>query len=239
MRCRWYTIEIMASRGVYHGDGPGAITPDGCAVDLYAMLKPKGEPELIHAAIAEGAAILELGAGAGRITHSLITLGHSVVAVDESPEMLAHVQGAETVCSPIESLTLRRRFDVVLLMSYVIETADDDLRRRFLRTCSEHVAADGCVILQRQPPEWYDTVQPFEKKVIGDGIVAAMTQVSRPEPHLLAATTEYTADDRSWTHFFMSRRLDDNFLARELENTGLLMSGFLHDDRGWVRAVPR
>jgi SAM-dependent methyltransferase len=202
------------------------------------MLTPKGEPERVHAAIPEGASVLELGAGAGRITHSLLTLGHPVVAVDESPEMLAHIKGAQTVCSPIQSLALHRRFDVVLLMSFVIETADDELRRAFLRTCREHIADDGCVILQRQPPEWYDTIQPFERDA-GDGRLVRMTQVSRPEPDLLAATMEYTVDDQRWTHSFLSRRLDDDFLEAELGQAGLTMAGFLDGDRGWVRAVPR
>ncbi|AWS48248.1 bifunctional 2-polyprenyl-6-hydroxyphenol methylase/3-demethylubiquinol 3-O-methyltransferase UbiG [Streptosporangium sp. 'caverna'] len=228
----------MESRRFYHGTGPGPITPDGCAVDYYAMLTPSGEPERVHAAIPEGASILELGAGAGRITHSLLALGHQVVAVDESPEMLAHVRGAETVCSSIQSLALHRVFDVVLLMSFVIETADDELRRAFLRTCREHVADDGCVILQRQPPGWYDTIQPFERDT-GDGRTVRMTEISRPEPGLLAATMEYTVDDRRWTHFFLSRRLDDDFLEAELGEAGLTMSGFLDGDRGWVRAVPR
>ncbi|MFC7644397.1 class I SAM-dependent methyltransferase [Streptosporangium lutulentum] len=130
------------------------------------MLTPSGEPERIHAAIPEGASILELGAGAGRITHSLLDLGHRVVAVDESPEMLAHIKGAETVCSSIQSLALHRTFDLVLLMSFVIETSDDEARRAFLRTCREHVADDGCVILQRQPPSGTTRSSPSNAKPV-------------------------------------------------------------------------
>ncbi|MFJ2030834.1 class I SAM-dependent methyltransferase [Streptosporangium sp. NPDC087985] len=228
----------MTPRKLYHGTGPGPITPDGCAVDYYTMLTPNGEPERVHAAIPEGASILELGSGVGRVTHSLLALGHQVTAVDESPEMLAHVRGAETVCSSIQSLTLHRTFDAVLLMSFVVETADDGLRQAFLRTCREHVAEDGSVILQRQAPEWYDTVQPFERDA-GDGHTVRMTEISRPEPDLLTATMEYTVGDRRWTHTFLSRRLDDDFLEAELGKAGLRMSGFLDGDRGWVRAVPR
>ncbi|MFC7644396.1 hypothetical protein ACFQX6_29605 [Streptosporangium lutulentum] len=50
---------------------------------------------------------------------------------------------------------------------------------------------------------------------------------------------EYTVDDRRWTHFFLSKRLDDDFLEAELSEAGLELSGFLDGDRGWVRAVPR
>lgn len=82
------------------------ITPDGCAVELYARLPAWREPGVIHDAAGDGAAILELGCGTGRVTHPLIELGHVVTAVDESPEMLARVRGAETVLARIEDLDL-------------------------------------------------------------------------------------------------------------------------------------
>ncbi|GAA0390624.1 methyltransferase [Acrocarpospora corrugata] len=227
----------MTSEPIYHGTGPGPITPDGCAVDYYATLQPRGEPELIHGAVPAGARILELGAGTGRVTHGLLALGHEVVAVDESPEMLGHVKGARTVASSIQDLALPEVFDVVLLMSYVIETADDDLRAAFLRGCRRHVAQDGCVILQRQPPEWYDTVEPFERDA-GDGHTVAMTDLQRPGPGLLGATMRYTVGERTWTHYFLSKRLDDDFLEASLNAAGLSIAGFLTPDRGWVRAVP-
>src|SRR6266700_2332062 len=97
-----------------HGDGPGAITPDGCSVELYSALPPAQEPRIVHDASPHGASILELGAGAGRVTHALLALGHPVVAVDESPEMLERIHGAETVLARIEELALSRRFDAVL-----------------------------------------------------------------------------------------------------------------------------
>src|SRR5208282_5196498 len=84
------------------GTGPGVITPDGCAVDFYARMTALGEPEIVHEAAGPGASVLELGCGTGRITHPLVALGHPVVAVDESPEMLAQVRDAETVCARIE-----------------------------------------------------------------------------------------------------------------------------------------
>src|SRR5437660_10300272 len=111
------------------GSGPGVITPDGCAVDFYARLAAMGEPEIVHGAIPPGSSILELGCGAGRVTHPLVALGHPVVAVDESPEMLAHIRGAETVRARIQDLALGRRFDVVLLASHLIST-DDAAERR-------------------------------------------------------------------------------------------------------------
>ena len=127
------------------------ITPDGCAVDFYALMPAFGEPAIVHDAAGPGASILELGSGAGRVTHPLIALGHQVVAVDESPEMLAHVRDAETVQARIEDLTLDRRFDAVLLASHLIN-ADEPTRSTFLAACRRHVADDGCVIIQQHAP---------------------------------------------------------------------------------------
>ena len=45
----------------------------------------------MHAAVPEGASILELGCGTGRILKPLAALGHLVHGVDDSPGMLAHV----------------------------------------------------------------------------------------------------------------------------------------------------
>ncbi|GAA1021047.1 methyltransferase [Acrocarpospora pleiomorpha] len=227
----------MTTGPLYHGTGPGTITRDGCAVDYYATLKPRGEPELIHGAVPAGARILELGAGAGRVTHGLLALGHEVVAVDESPEMLGHVSGATTVVSSIQDLALAEAFDVVLLMSYVIDTADDDLRAAFLRACRRHVADGGSVILQRQPPEWYDTIAPMER-VDGDGRTVAVADIQRPGPGLLGLTMRYTVGERTWTHYYLSKRLEDGFLEESLNAAGLTIAGFLTPDRGWVRAVP-
>src|SRR5580698_7250089 len=106
------------------GSGPGAITNDGCAVEFYALLPTLGEPEIVHGAVPAGASILELGCGTGRISTPLAQLGHRVVGVDESAEMLALCTGIETVQSSIEALELAERFDVVLLPSHLINSPD-------------------------------------------------------------------------------------------------------------------
>jgi SAM-dependent methyltransferase len=243
------------------GSGPGPITPDGSAVELYGLLPPVGEPEVVHAAIPAGASILELGAGAGRVTHRLVELGHPVVAVDESPEMLARIRGAaaedpaaappvgtaptsagpasagvETVRARIQDLDLGRRFDAVLLASFLVNTADDDLRRRFLAACGAHVAEGGCVLVQRHPPGWFDEATEGERT--SGGVTFRLRDLRRPGPGLLAATAEYQVGDRVWTHAFTARRLDDGELAAALAEAGLAVDAYLTGDGSWVRAVP-
>jgi SAM-dependent methyltransferase len=210
------------------------ITPDGCAVDFYAMMPAFGEPAIVHAAAGPGASILELGCGAGRVTHPLIALGHPVVAVDESPEMLAHVRGAETVCAQIQELSLGRRFGAVLLASHLINSGTGT-RSRFLGACRRHVADDGCVIVQQHSPEWFASAR--DQEVRRDGIILRMRDVSRPGPDLLTATVEYEVGDRCWTQTFTTTRLDDAELAAALAGADLRLDRYLTEDRSWFRAV--
>jgi SAM-dependent methyltransferase len=224
-----------------HGDGPGAITPDGCAVEFYAALTPGQEPRIVHEAIPEVATILELGAGAGRMTHALLALGHPVVAVDESPEMLERIHGAETVLSRIEDLDLGRRFDAVLFASYLLNVPDLVWRRTLLAACRRHVREDGCVLIQRHEPEWFDTAAPFERRhadLPQGELVHRMRDVTRPGPGLLSATMEYRIGERTWTQSFTSQRVDDDQLAEDLGAVGLAVDVFLSDDRSWIRARP-
>ena len=190
----------------------------------------------MHDAAGPGAWILELGCGAGRITHPLVALGHPVVAVDESPEMLAHVRGAETVCARIEDLTLGRRFDVVLLASHLVNTDDIPTRTAFLAACRRHVADDGGVIIQQHAPGWFAAAADAENT--RDGIIFRMRDVSRPAPNLVSATMEYVDGDQVWTQTFTARRLDDTELAAVLADAGLRLDRYLTDDRSWLRAVP-
>lgn len=218
------------------GTGPGAITSDGCAVDFYARMTAMGEPEIVHAAIPPGSSVLELGCGTGRITHPLVAFGHPVVAVDESPEMLAHVRDAEKLCARIENLALGRRFDVVLLASHLINTDDTAVRTAFLAACRDHVAGDGCVIIQQQAPGWFASAADAE--YVRDGIIFRVRNVSRPAPDLVSATMEYVDGDRAWTHAFTARRLDDAELTAVLAGSGLRLDRYLTDDHSWLRAVP-
>ena len=212
------------------------IAPDGCAVELYALLPPMGEPEVVHAAIPAGASVLELGAGAGRVTHRLVELGHAVVAVDESPEMLERIRGAETVPARIQELDLGRRFDAVLLASFLVNTPDDGLRRRFLAACRYHVGPGGGVLVQRHPPAWFDEAAEGERT--SGAITFRLRDLRRPGPGLLVATAEYQVGERVWTHAFTTRRLDDSELAAALAEAGLAVDAYLTGDGSWVRAVP-
>ena len=209
---------------------------DGSPVELYARMPTFGEPELVHDAIPAAATILELGSGTGRMTHRLVELGHPVTAVDSSPEMLAHVRGAETVNASIEDLDLGRRFGCVLLASQLVNVDDDRQRAAFLETCARHVAPDGIVLLQRYDPEWAEDPQPSESERAG---VVFRLIAPRRDGERLSATVEYEADGRTWRHGpFTSRILDDAELDARLGVAGLLRERWIDERRTWLAAMP-
>jgi SAM-dependent methyltransferase len=207
------------------------VAPDGSPVDLYLRLPPRGEAEIVHRQIADGAEVLELGCGVGRVTHELLRLGHPVVAVDESPEMLEHVRGATTVCSRIEGLELGRRFDCVLMMSNLVNT-DEAQRDRFLATCARHVAADGVVLIEQHEPDW----RPAEGSSNQLGDVRVALKDVHVEENEVSAVVEYELDGTVWRHRFRAHLLDDRRLADSLAKAGLEFMQTLDDAGRWVAA---
>ncbi|MBE1580643.1 class I SAM-dependent methyltransferase [Amycolatopsis roodepoortensis] len=213
----------------------GAFTADGCPVEVYRLLPPGDEPGIVHAAIPEGASILELGSGVGRITHALLELGHPVVAVDDSPEMLAHVR-ADKVCSKIEELRLQRDFDAVLLGSHLVNAASAVDREAFLSTARAHVAPGGRVLVEWHPPEWFESVRDGQGGTLGR-VGVRLDQVVR-DGDLLSAVVRYSASGRSWSQPFTCRRLDAEALNVALTRAGLVFERWRADDRTWFSATP-
>jgi len=96
----------------FSGSGPGERTSDGCSVSLYARMPYLGELDSVRPLLTPGASVLELGAGAGRLTRKLLERGLNVTAVDNSADMLAYVLEMRiVVVSDIENLRLVDTFD--------------------------------------------------------------------------------------------------------------------------------
>jgi SAM-dependent methyltransferase len=217
------------------GTGPGVITNDGCAVEFYALLPTFGEPEIVHAAVPAGASILELGCGTGRILRPLAALGHPVVGVDDSPEMLARSPDLATVCSPIGTLRLGRTFDVVLLASTLIN-ADPGTRREFLATVRQHLGDDGTAVFQQSPPDWFETVEQAVPVRDDPGGIRRILRVARWEPPRLRAEVEYQVGGNVWTQAWTSYQLSDEELAGHLAAAGLRLGDWLTSDHAWFTA---
>ncbi|GHB30441.1 methyltransferase [Streptomyces viridiviolaceus] len=220
----------------HQGTGPGAITPDGCAVELYSRLPVGDEPDIVAGAVPAGARILELGSGVGRVTRPLLERGFTVTAVDESAEMLEHVSGARTIRSPIEDLDLGETFDVVMLASFLVHTGDVEVRRGLLRTCARHVAEDGCVLIQREGED-YHTNLPRER-VDPSGFTVRIVSSEPVGDGVNAVRAEYEFPDAVWTQTFRARPLTKEQFEEALGEAGLKVDRYLTEDQTWVRAVP-
>jgi SAM-dependent methyltransferase len=231
--------SASASRpGPSRGAGPGEITADGCAVDLYARLPQRGEAPLIHAAVAPGTDILDLGCGTGRVAGPLVALGHRVVGVDTSPGMLEYAQavGVEAVRAAIEDVRLTQAsFGAVLLASHLINTSDAGQRDAFLATARHHLAPDGALVIQRHRPGWIAEVRDSEGMI--EGIRTQLRVLARTAPDLLTARITYGAGDATWTQEFTARELDDAALTAVLDEAGLHLVRFLTEDGEWALAT--
>lgn len=222
-------------RAGHQGTGPGAITPDGCAVELYSRLPVGDGPEIIAGVVPAGTHILELGSGVGRMSHALLERGYTITAVDESPDMLERVRGARTICGPIEELDLGERFDAVLLASFLVHTGDEELRRALLRTCVRHVADGGCVLIQREGEEYHTNVP--RERVDPSGFTVRIVSAEPIGDGTNSVRAEYDFPDASWTQTFRARPLTKEEFEAALGEVGLTVDAYLTEDRVWVKAV--
>jgi SAM-dependent methyltransferase len=199
---------------------------------VYAALPAEPELSVVRQHASGRAKVLDLGCGTGRIADPLAADGHVVVAVDESPEMLAEVRVAQPVHAQIEDLDLDDRFDLVLGLSYLMNSPD--VRSRVLATCSRHVAADGLVLMQRHDPARRLRASDTETRV-GDVrlMLADVDDSAWPTVH---ATTVYRLGDDEWRQAWTTVILDDAATDLALQEAGLEA---LSLDGSWVTARPR
>ncbi|MGW0820523.1 class I SAM-dependent methyltransferase [Streptomyces sp. NPDC002845] len=228
-------MSIQMREG-HEGTGPGAITPDGCAVELYSRLSLGNEPEVIAAAAPAGASILELGCGVGRMTHPLVERGFRVTAVDESADMLERVRGARTICSPIEELDLGEKFDVVLLASFLVHTGDEEMRRGMLRACLRHLADGGSVLIQREGEDYHSNVP--RERTDPSGYTVRILSAEPVGNGANSVHAEYVFPDAIWTQTFQARPMTKQQFEEALGEVGLRVDRYLTEDRVWVKALP-
>ena len=211
-----------------------AVAPDGSPVALYLKLDGAAEAAFIHRAVPADAAILELGAGAGRVTRHLTRAGHPVTAVDNSQAMLDElheIDGVERVLADIRDLDLLpRRWPVVLLASHLI---NDLSGPAFLASAARHTEDRGMVLLQRHEPGWIDRVEPYVSRQAGLDI--QMLDIQRPEPGVLTATIGFKIDDHHYEQTFTAYEIDDARMAALAAEVDCEVVDVLGEHRKWVR----
>lgn len=217
------------------GTGPGAFSPEGDPVELYAILRAGRTPQVVDAALPRKADVLELGAGTGRLTHPLVALGHQVVAVDHSADMLAKIEGAETVLAEIPDLRLGRTFDAVVLGSCLVNLPDAEVRYEMMAAARRHVRPGGRVLIERALPEWFTGVG---EPRVWDDITATLLKVEQLTPDLVRALMEYCWQGRRWTHLQIVHFLGEATLDDYLEAVGLRRDEWITEDTSWLATSP-
>jgi SAM-dependent methyltransferase len=216
---------------------PAAIAPDGSPVAVYLVLPARDEANLIHCALPRTASILDLGCGTGRISQWLAEQGHRIVAVDQSLEMLRHVPRHSNIVpihADIEALTLDWKFDGVVLASYLVNTADQAQRARFLVACRDHVTEHGIVVIQR--------VDPATRWVCGATSFFGSVRVRLVDATLsgcvIRARLEYQIGGQVFEQAIAIEVLDDLALAHELAQAELRFGRWLDPAKTWLVAHP-
>ena len=151
--------------------------------------------------------------------------------------MLARVTGLTVTRSPIESLRLPGKFDVVLLAAAMLNSGPES-RRAFLETCRYHLAEDGVAVFQYSPPGWFAAFADAPRERERDGITFVIRE-SRRTPPTMSCEVEYRAGDRTWTQAWTCYEISDAELTADLDAARLTFGRWLTEDQAWFTARPR
>jgi predicted RNA methylase len=100
----------------------------------------------------EGAEVVDLGCGTGRVATRLARGGRKVTAVDQDPQVLDVLEqrveerglAIECVCEDVRELNLGRRFDAVLAPMQLVQLMrGEDERRAMLTRAVRHIRPGG------------------------------------------------------------------------------------------------
>ena len=214
----------------------GGVAPDGSPVAIYLALPAGDVPELVDAAVAPRGSILELGSGPGRVTRPLVELGHPVVAVDNSPEMLRHIDDiAETVLADLFTLDLGRSFDGVVAASNLVNNPGPEQRASLLAVCARHAAPDGVVLIERYPPQWAAEPTAAKRRL---GPVDVTFEPLATDANSFRGRVTYHLGDDEWSQEFSAANVTDEMLGDAAAAAGLRLDGWLDDARTWALLLP-
>ena len=201
--------------------------PDGSPVALYLRLPPRlAEAEFVNSLLPPACAlrssaygarrnkpssILDLGCGTGRLAEPIAAKGHTIVAVDNEPEMLSHLRLSRPVLADIATLRLDEDFDAVLLMSHLVNHPDPAIVKRLLTTARNHLRPNGFAVIERYPPGWVATCA--EKTTEQDGVRFILRDTARDAEGVLSATMMYEFDGKRFEQSFQAREFDEALLA--------------------------
>jgi SAM-dependent methyltransferase len=185
--------------------------PDGSPVELYLRMPPRlAEAEFVSSLLAGAGSILDLGCATGRLAEPLAAMGHTVVALDNEPEMLTHLRLSRPVLADLTTVRLGESFDAVLLMSHLVNNPDRQTVRAMLQTVRNHLRPNGFAVIERYRPGWVATCAEGTSE--RDGIRFTLQDLSRGE-ETLRATMVYEFDGKRFEQRFQAREFDEALLA--------------------------
>ncbi len=215
-----------------------------------------------------GRAVLELGAGSGRVTEVLAGAGREVVGLDLNPEAvrrarrrLAGRPGVRLLVADMRTFRLDRRFGLVVAANDPFSHLRSDRGRdRALRRVAAHLAEDGRFLLDALwfPESWVEEAAGDGGKTVrqeapgdGDDTDLEIRQRWRCDPSDRTCVAEFrmTGGEEAVTSTFRGRWWGPGELEERLERAGLRVRRRWGDYDGadWtpeashlvVEAVPR
>ncbi len=134
-----------------------------------------GEADLVQRLAPPGGTVLDAGCGTGRVGAELARRGFEVVGVDLDPAMLERARErapeVKWVLGDLASLSLDRRFDVVVLAGNVMIFLAPGTEGRVLATLAAHLVPGGLVVAGFQLEEGRLGLDAYDAHAAAAGLV--------------------------------------------------------------------
>lgn len=135
--------------------------------------------ELAAQHVADGQALLDVGAGTGRVTIPLAEAGHHVVALDRDRALLGELElraaglPVEAICADARDFELDREFPLIVVPMQTVQLLGGaDAHTAFFRCARAHLGAGGCVAVAIAASE------DFEEFECQDGDMAPLPDIA-------------------------------------------------------------
>lgn len=194
------SVDALTSAVIWHDLECGAYTAD---LPVWRELAEEhGDP------------VLDVGAGTGRVSLDLARGGHTVIALDHDPVLVAELQRraadlpVEAVRADARDFSLAQRFNLIIVPMQTVQLLGGASgRERFLRAAQRHLKAGGSLALaitetlDHFAPEDAVTLPLPDMRELGGVIYASQPTAVRevPDGFVLERTRERigTAGERS------------------------------------------